>query len=1174
VSEAARRLVLTWTRMLTAATSLEASSHADQVVTPSSHSTNLPHNPSSSHSTNPQHSPASSHSTNPQHNPASSHSTNLQHNPLSFHSTNPQHNPSSHLAPLNHTNDALRNDKNIFCISNKTEGSPASSVNFTGNTNSSMKSEESTNSSLIADGSTNSSIKSEESKNYLVNLDGNLASFPKKQPEDQNAPVYSEETYEAEDLGAMWQESILPKYLPTKKPKLKNRSKFAAAKRFKSKSSPTCATSTESTLVVRPSNPVLVISPVPRGYIEHIAGVGRPNSVLGKRGPRKKGPRVTPGGLVQDSEESERSDSPQKGIKITIKSGSQVILHASSKKGKNEDGTPRVMSKEFVDSEDDDKEDEDDEDKKKKKKGGDSDEDFEVEEWNNKKPLGSQGSRNSQDVPSGDVTKKSKKRVRAIIIDSDDDDSTDSLPSLDHASTKLKEPSLDIKKPVMNGAGPLPYVPTKIIMLDGSLSPGVSEPPLPDTKQGIKLKKFRVEKSEGIEKDISSEKKGASKATVGDEGRSRHSSSSSSGGGKKSSKDKDRERVKTDDKEREKTRIDDKEREKIRIDDKDRDKERGRVDDRDRNKQDKIRIDSDKRAKDKDRKTFDKDRRSSVDSNTSKERDREKERERERRKEKERKERKDKDKDQSEKDRSTLEKVKPLSTDGMAKIPKRPPSFLDALGSADPGESQIKRPPVKVKTSSFRSIGVLEPKRTSALTSGPSAPPASRPPYGGQSTTGVPRKPEADRPAAKRPLDLPTIGADKRLKTTISSTPLSGDRPGGAKLISPKRPGLSDDGGFMAALDAVSPKLDPKRTPKPPTSRPPRPRRPSDSDAEPLPPATSATSTAATTATSTSTAGVTSTTATATSGAIATSGTSAGGSAGATATSGTEESATSDAPLPRPALNFYRDALDEMDISGGASPEEFEKVEVITSDLPAGVKSALVLVRPPGGTKKGVRFRPEDQLEVVHYFELDQTERVNVNAQKFQDMLLLEKHGERDALDKHRGRANTCVQYAPWQLLPIHLPEGPRVVPGCQSLERHVQAKREYSVMPTFFPPNRLPDTPQEPDPEVVPRADPKILPLTDTTGQDNVKNLKHIPWPDPVPNPPPNPFYRHPQQPPHWGGCPPMPAGFRPNGGPDFYGAPIEGMAMGGPPDPMTGAMPMGGAVGAPAGGGGGHWV
>lgn len=75
----------------------------------------------------------------------------------------------------------------------------------------------------------------------------------------------------------------------------------------------------------------------------------------------------------------------------------------------------------------------------------------------------------------------------------------------------------------------------------------------------------------------------------------------------------------------------------------------------------------------------------------------------------------------------------------------------------------------------------------------------------------------------------------------------------------------------------------------------------------------------------------------------------------------------------------------------------------------------------------------------------------------------------------------------------------------------------------------RIPDSPSEPDPEVHPTTDPKIIPLDDITGNsDSISNFQNIPWPEPKPAlVPPSPpqtqqmgsqhqQHSHPQQGPH----------------------------------------------------------
>lgn len=92
----------------------------------------------------------------------------------------------------------------------------------------------------------------------------------------------------------------------------------------------------------------------------------------------------------------------------------------------------------------------------------------------------------------------------------------------------------------------------------------------------------------------------------------------------------------------------------------------------------------------------------------------------------------------------------------------------------------------------------------------------------------------------------------------------------------------------------------------------------------------------------------------------------------------------------------------------------------------------------------------------------------------------------------------------------------------------------------------RLPETPKEPDPELITRTEPKLVPLHDVMGQDNIHDHRDKYWPEPI-----------------------LIDSSSMNYG---YGT---GMGGGGG---MGGGMPggggPGGGMGAPPSGGGSHWV
>ena len=350
-----------------------------------------------------------------------------------------------------------------------------------------------------------------------------------------------------------------------------------------------------------------------------------------------------------------------------------------------------------------------------------SDEEFVVEEWDKKPPKPVQ--------PEGEKKKlepvNKKKRIRAIIIESDDD-SIDSLPNINSDTDNKAEIKL-VKKVKVEEVTTLQKVSPKPVSDSVEVKKEKSTDSIKEEKSSLSKVKTEADASRKSEDQSIGDKKSIKSKEDKDRDRSRHSSGSSSSSSKKSSKDKDRHRSESDKK-------------------RDRDYDR-------------------KSSSDRDRKYYDK--------------------EREKRREKERKERREREQ-QQEKDKSTMDKIlKPLKTDGMAKIPKKPPSFMDALGSADPsrgssGESQIKKPPIKVKSSNFRSTGLLD----STAAKGPG--------IAGKRTTGGSGSLPANSSGLKlndkyggnkRPLDDQSASSsDKRFKSAQM-----GDRPGGIKLISPKR---------------------------------------------------------------------------------------------------------------------------------------------------------------------------------------------------------------------------------------------------------------------------------------------------------------------------------------------------------------------------------------------------
>ncbi|XP_043204802.1 serine/threonine-protein phosphatase 1 regulatory subunit 10-like isoform X2 [Amphibalanus amphitrite] len=562
-----------------------------------------------------------------------------------------------------------------------------------------------------------------------------------------------------------------------------------------------------------------------------------------------------------------------------------------------------------------------------------------------------------------------------------------------------------------------------------------------------------------------------------------------------------------------------------------------------------------------------------------KSRESEKQREREKEKERERKR-------QSEKDKETLAKVQGVGLGKLGAIPKKKPTDPEKKGSPGsagsaaaaagegtatakkpllPTPSDRRAPTVKTFGAKFRSTGLEEASSTAAA---PKRKPAEvvRPPL----------PPPPKRAPAPEPTTV-SSAADKRAR--IEQRPPV-ERPGGIKVIPPKPLHLQEASGFMDALNAstdVKRKV-PKRT-----------RRLSsreDSKEEKKGETTPTTPPAAT------------------------------------------------SPVAaKPLLKFYQDTQQDQEEEDKKEKEEEEKKPDADAEKAEGEQSpakdagkepsepdeeeraptpptiplerrpseaepepraspprepgqprgVLVYHRPAARRKLSVRWRPDNQLVDVSYFDLDENERVNVNRAKFMEMQAMEKMREREFLRRARGsRDDGMAEQMAWQMLIVVDKPPPLAAPGARSQERAIQEERERSSLPAFFNPNMLPDTPSEPEPELHHERTPcRPVPLDDDQGGATVKDHSADGWPEPRPEPraamlpapmggPGGPPGQMPPQmmgpgmmpPPNsWGPSGPMQPGMDPMMPPDMMGAP---MGMHGPSGYGVPPRPMG-----PPGGG-----
>lgn len=163
---------------------------------------------------------------------------------------------------------------------------------------------------------------------------------------------------------------------------------------------------------------------------------------------------------------------------------------------------------------------------------------------------------------------------------------------------------------------------------------------------------------------------------------------------------------------------------------------------------------------------------------------------------------------------------------------------------------------------------------------------------------------------------------------------------------------------------------------------------------------------------------------------------------------------------------------------------------------PGGPPGVLIIHRRKG-PKKSVRWRPQELLEEVKFFELDETERVNVNK-TFTDMSQMERSGERDAfMARKLNTDDVMVEQMPWLAPLFEVEDVPVRLDGSQSKEREIQQKREQTVLQSlYFNHSMIPDSATEPDHEVHKYTEPAVIPLED--GNPNtVNDFTKQGWPE-----------------------------------------------------------------------------
>lgn len=134
-----------------------------------------------------------------------------------------------------------------------------------------------------------------------------------------------------------------------------------------------------------------------------------------------------------------------------------------------------------------------------------------------------------------------------------------------------------------------------------------------------------------------------------------------------------------------------------------------------------------------------------------------------------------------------------------------------------------------------------------------------------------------------------------------------------------------------------------------------------------------------------------------------------------------------------------------------------------------------------GKKKKTVHWAEEEQLKHYYYFDLDETERVNVNKIKdFGEAAKRELMMDRQTFEMSRRLSHdTMEERVPWTPpRPLTL-TGSLVINGANSTEKLTQRDREMGILQEIFlSKESVPDCPHEPDPEPYEPMPPRLIPL------------------------------------------------------------------------------------------------
>merc|ERR1719470_606716 len=137
---------------------------------------------------------------------------------------------------------------------------------------------------------------------------------------------------------------------------------------------------------------------------------------------------------------------------------------------------------------------------------------------------------------------------------------------------------------------------------------------------------------------------------------------------------------------------------------------------------------------------------------------------------------------------------------------------------------------------------------------------------------------------------------------------------------------------------------------------------------------------------------------------------------------------------------------------------------VTVANVPRRVSGILIVERGSVVTKRAVKWRDDEELVQVEYFEVDEAERVNVHKLMFEEIRQQELVKERSLLSTRHKSSKKEAAENPWKGLKIldNCGRG-SFQAGNKSGEKELQRMREERVLPIVCFGN-IPLNPSEPD--------------------------------------------------------------------------------------------------------------